>query len=119
MVPELEDEKDLKRARKVLSKGREVVGPGYSRLSGDAARVVDKGEESSNPIRVDRVHREYDTDRRTDWVTRDNQGNRDGCSGWWANWVTRDSRGNQDYDSSRRIDWVTQDSQGNWDGGSG
>jgi hypothetical protein len=42
MVPELEDEKDLKRARKVLSKGREVVGPGYSRLSGDAARVVEK-----------------------------------------------------------------------------
>jgi hypothetical protein len=53
MVPELEDEKDLKRARKVLSKGREVVRPGYSRLSGDAARVVDKGEESGNPIRVD------------------------------------------------------------------
>jgi hypothetical protein len=26
----LEDEKDLKRARVVLSKGREVVGPGYS-----------------------------------------------------------------------------------------
>jgi hypothetical protein len=26
----LEDEKDSKRARVVLSKGREVVGPGYS-----------------------------------------------------------------------------------------
>jgi hypothetical protein len=35
MVPESEEEKDSKRARIVLSKGREVVGLGYSRLSGD------------------------------------------------------------------------------------
>jgi hypothetical protein len=36
-VLESEDEKDPKRARMVLSKGCEVVGLGYSRLSGDAA----------------------------------------------------------------------------------
>jgi hypothetical protein len=30
----------------VLSKGHEVVGPGYSGLLGDTARVVDRGEES-------------------------------------------------------------------------
>jgi hypothetical protein len=51
-VPESEDEKDPKRARMVLSKGHEVAGLGYSRLSGDAARVVDRGEESSNPNRL-------------------------------------------------------------------
>jgi hypothetical protein len=36
-VVELGDEKDPKRARVVLSKGHEVVGPGYSWLSGAAA----------------------------------------------------------------------------------
>jgi hypothetical protein len=60
-VPESEDEKDPKRTRRVLSKGREVVGLGYSRLSGDAARVADRGGESGNPNWVDRVHQEYDT----------------------------------------------------------
>jgi hypothetical protein len=79
-VPESEDEKDLKRTRMVLLKGHEVVRSGYSRLSGDAARVADRGE-SSNPSRVDRVRREYDTNRRTDRVTRDNRGNRNGGSG--------------------------------------
>jgi hypothetical protein len=57
------DEKDPKRTRMVLSKGREVVGLGYSRLAGDAARIVDRGGESGSPNRVDRVHWEYDTDR--------------------------------------------------------
>jgi hypothetical protein len=71
-VPESEDEKDPNRACMVLSKGHEVVGPGYSRLSGDAARAVDRGEKSSNP---DRVGQEYDTDRWTDQVTLDNRGN--------------------------------------------
>jgi hypothetical protein len=44
----------------VLSKGHDVVGPGYSRLSGDVARVTDRGEESGNS---NRVCQEYDTDR--------------------------------------------------------
>jgi hypothetical protein len=39
----------------VLSKGGEVVGPSNSRLSVDAARVVNRGGELSNPNRVDRV----------------------------------------------------------------
>jgi hypothetical protein len=47
----------------VLSKGCEVVGLGYSRLSADVARVTDRGGESGNPNRVDWVHREYDTDQ--------------------------------------------------------
>jgi hypothetical protein len=90
-IPELEDEKDPKRTHMVLSKGCEVVGPGYSRLSGDATRVTDRGGESGSPNRVDR---EYDTDRWTDRVTRDCRGNRDGYSGRRADWVTRDSWGN-------------------------
>jgi hypothetical protein len=49
------DEKDPKRARVVLSKGHEVVGLGYSRLSGAAAEVMHKGEDSGNPNRVNRV----------------------------------------------------------------
>jgi hypothetical protein len=44
-VLELEEEKDPKRARMVLSEGHEVVRPGYSWLSGDAARAADKGED--------------------------------------------------------------------------
>jgi hypothetical protein len=42
------DEKDPKRAWVVLSMGREVVGSGYSRLSGAAAEVMHKGENSRN-----------------------------------------------------------------------
>jgi hypothetical protein len=45
MATDPEDEKDLKRARLVLSKGREVVGPGYSRLIGTAAKVTDRGDQ--------------------------------------------------------------------------
>jgi hypothetical protein len=116
MVLESEDEKDLKRAHMVLSKGREVVGPCYSRLLWDAARVADRGEESGKP---NRVHWEYDTDQQTDRVTRDSRSNRDGYSSRQADRVTRDSRGNQDYDLGQRIDWVTRDRRSNRDGGSG
>jgi hypothetical protein len=53
----------------------------YPRLSGDVARATDKGEASGNPNQVGRVHREYDTDWRTDRVTQDSLGNQEGCSG--------------------------------------
>jgi hypothetical protein len=119
MILESEDEKDLKRACMVLSKGREVVGPGYSRLSRGATRVTDEEEESGNPNLVDRVHREYDTDWQTDQVTQDSWGNQDGYTGQQADQITQDSRGNQDYDSGQRADWVTWHSQGNQDSGSG
>jgi hypothetical protein len=52
---ELDNEKDPKRARVVLSKGHEVVRPGYLRLIGAAAKVTDRGENSGNPSRVNRV----------------------------------------------------------------
>jgi hypothetical protein len=48
---EPEDE-DPKRARVVLSKGREVVGLGYSRLSGAAAMVMDMKENLGNHNQV-------------------------------------------------------------------
>jgi hypothetical protein len=54
-VPESEEEKDPKRTCMVLSKGREVVGLGYSRLLGDATRVPDKGGESAKSNWVDRI----------------------------------------------------------------
>jgi hypothetical protein len=101
MVLESEDEKDPKRACMVLSKGHEVIRLGYSRLSGDAARVADGGEESGNPHRV---HREYDTDRWIDRVTQDSRGNRDRYSGQRADRITWNNWGNQDYDFDRRTD---------------
>jgi predicted RNA-binding protein with PUA domain len=54
-VMELGDEKDAKRTRVVMSKGCEVVGLGYLRLSGVAAEVMHKGENSGNPNRVNQV----------------------------------------------------------------
>jgi hypothetical protein len=55
MATEPEDRKDLKIARVVLSKGREVVGLGYSRVTGVATKGTDKRENSGNHSRVDRV----------------------------------------------------------------
>jgi hypothetical protein len=45
---ELEDEKDPKRARVVLSKDHEVVRPVYSRLKSATTTVIDRRENSSN-----------------------------------------------------------------------
>jgi hypothetical protein len=36
----------------VLSKGHEVVGPGYSRLTGAAAKVMDRGENRVTLVRL-------------------------------------------------------------------
>jgi hypothetical protein len=43
----------------VLSKGREVVGPGYSRLTGAATKVTDMGENLDNPNWVSKTERHY------------------------------------------------------------
>jgi hypothetical protein len=59
----------------VLSKCHEVVGSGYSRLSGDDARATNRGKDPGN---LSRVGQEYDMDRWIDRVTRDIRGNRDG-----------------------------------------
>jgi hypothetical protein len=84
MATELEDMKDPKRARVVLSKGREVVGPGYSRVTDVAAKVTNKRENLGNhglvnriskmeqhyPSRVNRVRQNSNTERQANWVGR-------------------------------------------------
>jgi hypothetical protein len=62
----------------VLSKGREVVGLGYSRLSGAATEVMHKGENSGNPNRVN-------------WVSKTEQ-----CYPSRVNWTDRVSQISQD-----------------------
>jgi hypothetical protein len=54
-APEPEDWKDPKRTHVLLSKGREVVGPGFLRVTGVAAKVTDKRENLGNHSRVNRV----------------------------------------------------------------
>jgi hypothetical protein len=89
-VAEPGDEKDPKRARVVLSKGHEVVGPGYSRLLGAATEVMHKGENSGNPNQVNRVSKtEQCYPSRVNWTDRVSQ-------------IGRDSR------SDQRIDWVSR-----------
>jgi hypothetical protein len=80
---EPEDEKDPKRSCVVLSKGREVVRLGYSRLSGATAKVTDRGENPDNHNWVNRVsktehhypsrvNQDSNTDRQVDQVSQDN-----------------------------------------------
>jgi hypothetical protein len=52
----------------ILSKGHEVVGLGYSRVTGVAANVMDKRENSGNHDQVNRVSQNSNTDRQADWV---------------------------------------------------
>jgi hypothetical protein len=87
MATESEDEKDSKRGSVVLSKGHQVVGPGYSSLTGAAAKLTDRGENLGNPSRVNRVSKmeqhypsrvsqvsqNSSTDRRADRVSRVNR----------------------------------------------
>jgi hypothetical protein len=55
MALEPEDMKDPKGASVVLYKGREMVGPGYSRATGVAAKVMNKRENLGNHGRVNRI----------------------------------------------------------------
>jgi hypothetical protein len=43
----------------VLSKGHEVVRTGYSRMTGAAAMVMDRGENSGNHNRVSKTEQHY------------------------------------------------------------
>jgi hypothetical protein len=83
MAPILEDRRDPKRACVVLSKGREVVWPGYSRVTDVATKVTNMRENSGNhdwvnrvgkteqhyPSRVNRVSPNNNMDRRIDGVS--------------------------------------------------
>jgi hypothetical protein len=68
---EPEDEKDPKRAHVVLSKGHEVVGPGYLRLTGAAAKVMSRGKNLGNSAGVNRVSKmEQHYPSRVNWVSK-------------------------------------------------
>jgi hypothetical protein len=60
-----------------LSKGHEVVRPGYSRLLGAAAEVMHKGENSGNPNQVGKTEQRYSSQvNRTDQVSQIGQDGR-------------------------------------------
>jgi hypothetical protein len=107
MAPKPDDRKDPKRARVVVSKGREVVGPGYSRVTGVAAKAMNKNENSGNHERVNRVSKteqhypswvnqvsqNSNTDQQTDQVDRVTQ-------------VSPSSNTDRRIDQSSQISWV-------------
>jgi hypothetical protein len=67
---EPKDRKDPKRAQVVLSKGREVVGLGYSRVTSVATKVIDKRVNSGNHNQVNRVSKtEQRYPDQVRWVT--------------------------------------------------
>jgi hypothetical protein len=106
MASEPEDRKDPKRARLVLSKGHEVVGPGYSRVTGVAAKVTDKRENSDNHGRVNRV-------RKTEqhypcWVSKNSNMDQQ------ANWVSQATRVSLNSSTDRRIDQVHRVNRVSW-----
>jgi hypothetical protein len=87
MALEPEDRKDPKRARVVLSKGHEVVGSGYSRVSGVAAKVTEKKENSGNHGRVKRVSK-----IEQHYLSRVNRVSQNSNTDWQADWVGRVTR---------------------------
>jgi hypothetical protein len=62
MAPELADRRDPKRAHVILSMGHEVVGSSYSMVTGVAAQVTDKKENSGKHGQVNRVSQNSNTD---------------------------------------------------------
>jgi hypothetical protein len=67
-APKPEERKDPKRARVVLSKGCEVVRPGYSWVTGVATKVMDKKEHLGNHVWVNRVSKKEQ--HYSSWVNR-------------------------------------------------
>jgi hypothetical protein len=97
---ELKDKRDSNRAHVVLSKSHEVVGPGYSRVIGVAAKVTDMRENSGNHCRVNWVSK---TEQHyTSWVNQvsqnsitDQQADRVGQATWVSPSISTDRRTNQ------------------------
>jgi hypothetical protein len=58
----LADRRDPKRAHVILSMGHEVVGSSYSMVTGVAAQVTNKKENSGKHGRVNRVSQNSNTD---------------------------------------------------------
>jgi transketolase N-terminal domain/subunit len=77
MATEPEDGKDPKRACVVLSKGHEVVRLGYSRLTGAAAKVTDREENSGTPTGLAKIEAQINEKNKLARIT--------GLAGW-ATW---------------------------------
>jgi hypothetical protein len=87
-----EDRKDPKRARVVLSKGCEVVGPGYSRVTGVAAKVTNNRENSGNHGRVNQVSKtEQQYPSRVNRVSQNSNMDRQAYQVGQATWVSPNS----------------------------
>jgi hypothetical protein len=106
------EDENPKRALVVLSKGREVVGPGYSRLTNVAAKVTDRGENSGNLSWVSRVSQYNSTDRQADRVNRVSQ---DNCTDRQTDRVSRVSQNSsmdQQADQVSRVGNTEQKTRG-------
>jgi hypothetical protein len=103
IATEPEDKKDPKRACVMLSKGHEVVGPGYSRLTSAATKVTDRGENSGNPNRVNQVSKtEQHYPSRVNWVSQMEQ--------HYQRRVSRVSHDNSTDRQAYRVSQVSQNS---------
>jgi hypothetical protein len=106
--------KDLKRARLVLSKGHEVVGPGYSRVTSVAAEVTNKRGNSGNYSRVTRVSEtEQCYSNRVGRVTRVSQNSnmdRQADRVSWDTWVSQNSSIDQQEDRVSQVTRVSPNS---------
>jgi hypothetical protein len=100
MALEPEDRKDPKRVHVLLSKGREVVGPGYMRVTGVAAKVMNKRENSGNHGRVSKTEQHYPS--RVNWVSQNSNTDRQADRIGQATLVSRNSN------TDRRTDRVSR-----------
>jgi hypothetical protein len=92
----------------MLSKGREVVGSGYSRLTGATAKVTDRGIKSGNAIRVNWVSKmEQHYPSRVSQVGRVSQVNQDSNIDLQADQVSQVSQDNR---TDQQADRVSQNS---------
>jgi hypothetical protein len=103
---EPKDGKDPKRARVVLSKGREVVGPGYSRVTSVAAKVTDKRGNLGNHSWVNRVSKIEK--RYPDRVSRVTRVSKNSNMDWQVDWVSRVSQNSSMDWQADRLSRVTQ-----------
>jgi hypothetical protein len=101
----------------VLSKGHEVVESCYSRLTGAATKVTDRGEnlgkpswvnwvsktEQRYPSQVSQVSQNSNTDRQTDRVSQVSQNSNTDRQ---TDWVSRVSQNSSTDQWADRVSWV-------------
>jgi hypothetical protein len=87
----------------VLSNGREVVGPGYSRVTGVTAKVTGKKENLGNHSRVIKIEQHYPS-----WVNRVSQNSNTDRQADRVSQVGRVTRVSPRSSTDRRIDQASQ-----------